>query len=132
TGPQRKLMKRAGRFHGVRNTALLGLVAALTFTGLQIRDRVVEANNDERAAGFVTALVNAEIEQVPGVVTALQDYRQWADPKLTNELEKHDEASNGRLKISLALLPSDPSQLPYLTNRLLNAEPEQVETIRSL
>ena len=43
-----------------------------------------------------------------------------------------EEDSDERLNLSLALLPSDPSQIDYLKDRLLNARPEQVETIRSL
>ncbi|MEO2034469.1 MAG: hypothetical protein ABGZ35_20535, partial [Planctomycetaceae bacterium] len=129
---QQKLMKRAGRFHGLRNTLLLVLLTGVTMTGLKINDRVVDANNDERAAGFVTALVNADIGQVPNIINALTDYRQWADPKLIHELEQHGSDSSEHLKVSLALLPSDPGQLSYLTDRLLNAEPEHVETIRSL
>ena len=128
--PERKMMKRAGQFHGIRGTLLLILICVLSLAGLHIRGRVVEANNEERAAGFVTALVNADIHQVPGIIENLKDYRQWTDPKLAAELEKHDGESQERLNLSLALLPSDPTQIDYLLSRLLNAEPKQVDTIR--
>ena len=132
TEPQRKMMETAGRVHGVRLTMLLGLFAATSLTGLHLRDRVIEANNDERATGFVTALTNAKIDQIPDILDDLRADRQWVDPKLMDALPKHAADSDERLNLSLALLPSDAAQIDYLKDRLLNARPEQVETIRAL
>ncbi len=132
TEPQRKMMGTAGRVHGIQLTMLISLAAVLLLTGLHLRDQVIEANNDERATGFVTALTNAKIDQVPDVLDDLLADRQWVEPKLSDALPKHSEDSDARLNLSLALLPGDRSQVDYLKGRLLNARPEQIETIRSL
>lgn len=125
-----QMMNQAGRFHAVRSSLILLFVCVLTGVGLHIRERVVTKQNDDRATGLVTALVSADIELIPGIIEELDDYREWANPKLAAELKKHNAQSKERLHISLALLPSDPHQLDYLVNRLLSSEPEQVETIR--
>ncbi len=132
TAPQLKMMETAGRVHGVRLTVLLGLVVVTLLTGLHLRDRVITANRDQRATGFVTALTNAEIDQIPDILDDLRADRQWVDPKLADALPKHAADSDERLNLSLALLPSDPAQIDYLKDRLLSARPEQVETIRAL
>ncbi len=129
TDTERKMMKQAGWFHGIRSIVLMGLVCILAFAGWHIRGQVVEASNEEKAKGLVNALVNAEIHQVPRIIEDLEDYRQWVDPKLVEGLEKYADHSQQRLNIGLALLPSDKSQLDDLTNRLIHAKPEQVETL---
>lgn len=130
--PQRKMMESATRFHGLRLSILLALVVATSLTAMHLLDRATESRNRERAAGFVTVLINANVDQVPGILDDLQDYRQWVEPKLIEILPKFDQDSDQRLNLSLALLPSDSTQIDYLTERLLNADPEQVDTIRSL
>ena len=132
TKPEYRMMHRAGRFHQVRGAMLAGLLILLTFAGVYIRGQVLAANHEGRVNGFVQALVNAEIGQVPAILKEMQDYRQWVEPKLAAELEQHDVHSTERLNLSLALLPGDPGQLEYLKNRLIHAEANQVETIRSL
>ena len=132
TQPERRMMQRAARLHGIRAMLLNLLLVLMTLAGLYIRGQVLAATQDERVAGFVKAVVNAEIEQVPRILEEMRDYRQWAEPKLAAELVKHDVHSKERLNLSLALLPHDPSQLDYLKDRLIHAEPHQVETVRSL
>ena len=56
--------------------------------------------------------------------------RQWTDPLLREENAKATTDSRQKLHISLALLPTDPSQVDYLYGRLLDAEPHEVPVIR--
>ncbi|MEM7315316.1 MAG: hypothetical protein AAF497_19420, partial [Planctomycetota bacterium] len=129
---QRTMMTTAGRVHGVRLAAIVALMTVTLLTGLYLRERVIEANNDERASGFVTSVTNAEINQIPNLLKEHQGHRHWADPKLNTALLMYEPDSSERLNLSLALLPSDPGQVDYLTKRLLHADPEQVGTIRLL
>ena len=55
TEPQRRMMKRAGRLHGLRALGLAAVAAILLAVGLSIRDRVVEAN---RATGATASCSN--------------------------------------------------------------------------
>ena len=54
----------------------------------------------------------------------------WLDPMLLPIYDRAQENSGAKLHAALALLPSDPSQLDYLYERLLTAEPPEVIVIR--
>jgi formylglycine-generating enzyme required for sulfatase activity len=130
TPPQRKMMGKADRFHAVRGLAVTLLLAAATGAMLGARAHVEERRKAIYAAGLVQSLLNADTAQVPAIVRALNEYRQWADPLLK---EENDQATlNSRLKLhaSLALLPVDDSQVTYLTDRLLNGEAGEVAVVR--
>ena len=132
TFSQKKMMATASRTHGIRLAVFSVLATVGLLSGLHLRDRVVQANSNERAIGFVNAISKAKIDQIPDLLVDLGSDRKWVDPKLIAALPNHLPSSNERLNLSLALLPSDPSQLEYLKDRLLGARPEQVKTIRLL
>jgi hypothetical protein len=132
TLPQRKMMARAGRYHAVRGIVVAVLLAVATFTGLAVRETVVEQRKATEAAGLVQRLLDAETAQVPGVVADLSAYRRWTDPLLRDAL-KDAEANNDarkQLHASLALLPVDATQVDYLHGRLLDAQPHELPVIR--
>ncbi len=130
TPPQKKLMARAGKYHAVRGMALSLLLAVATVTGLALREQVVEQRNATHAAGLVQRLLDADTAQVPQVVGELAEYRQWTDPLLREENDKAADKSRQKLHASLALLPVDGTQVSYLYDRLLDAEPHDVPVIR--
>jgi serine/threonine protein kinase/formylglycine-generating enzyme required for sulfatase activity len=131
TAPQRRMMRAATRYHALRGAVLIVLLAAAALVGLGIRDRVVEANNAAHAADLVRRLLDADIAQVPGTVAELEGYRTWADPLLNQEKDKAAANPGPRLRLGLALLPVDHRQLRYLFRRLLDAEPNEVDTLRT-
>jgi hypothetical protein len=106
------------------------LLAAATFTGLTIRDRVEEKQKTDHAAGLVQGVLNADIPQVSAIVNQMTEYRQWADPLLREEYGKAAHKSRQKRHISLALLPVDASQVDDLKERLLDAAPGEVAVIR--
>ena len=106
------------------------LLAALTFAGLAIRDRVVEQSNAGHAADLVRSLLTADTAQVPAIVAALEGYRPWADPLLRQENEQAADDSRQKLNTALALLPVDDGQVEYLFQRLLSAAPAEVPVLR--
>lgn len=119
TAPQRRMMQRSARVHGVRTglvaAVLLVLVAAGFVIAVQIEKR---RRNAESAASLVTRLLKVDIAQVPTIVEQIDDYRPWADPLLKEKLAAAKDGSPERLRLSLALLPVDREQVAYLQTAL--------------
>ena len=111
--PQRKMMKRAGRVHGLRGVLTFALLTAGLLAGISVRRQVIETQKATQAASLVERLLDAETEQVPDIVGAMHDYRRWVDPSLRSELEKKSDDSRQKLHASLALLPVDATQVDY-------------------
>ncbi len=123
TQPQRRLMRRAGRFHAVRGTLLLLTLALFTFGGWW-------AFGELRARALVETLLAARTAGVPEVVRELGPYRRWADPLLRAKARTNLDDGQ-RLHVALALLPVDAGQADDLRERLLTAGgPEEVGVIR--
>ena len=122
--PQSKMMKRAGRRHGVRMMGLIVLVSLITWGG-------IEGYGNLRAAGLVESLRTAGTTDVPAVIEQLAGYRRWADRRLRRMLRDSDESTRDRLHASLALLPVDSSQADYLGKRLLGVGPAELPVLRA-
>ena len=123
TNPQREMMKRAGWVHGLRTLGLAALIALLTWGG-------IEGYVTLRASSLVESLRTASTEDVPSIVRQLSGYRRWADPLLVQVLRSTDDQSREHLHASLALLPVDFSQLPFLEKHLLDAIPSELPVLR--
>jgi formylglycine-generating enzyme required for sulfatase activity len=130
TPPQRKMMRRARQHHALRGLALAALLLVLGVAGLTIRSGVVEQQKMTHAEGLVHRLLDADIAQVPGIVSEIEPYRQWTDPLLRAENTRAAANSREKLHTSLALLPVDAGQVDYLHARLLDAAPQEVPVIR--
>jgi serine/threonine protein kinase/formylglycine-generating enzyme required for sulfatase activity/tetratricopeptide (TPR) repeat protein len=131
TAPQREMMNRASRLHGIRGVMTLAFLLAAGLGGIVVRNRVVENENNTHAAGLVQRLLDADTPQVPEVVNAMREYRRWVDPALHSELAKLEADSREKLHASLALLPVDASQVDYLSERLGKADPGELFVIRN-
>ena len=130
TEPQRMMMRRAGWVTGMKSLALACLLGGLAFTGLTIRNRVIENNKATAAESLVESLRTASTTDVPALVRQLAGYRRWANPRLKTLVESAADASREKLHGSLALLPVDPSQVDYLFKRLLSATPSELPVLR--
>ncbi len=130
TEPQRRMMKRAERLHGMRGALTLALLSAAVLAGIGVRRQVVENERATRAAGLVQRVLDAETAQVPDIVAAMRDYRPWVDPALRDARDKAAEDSRRKLHASLALLPVDASQADYLYGRLIQAAPGEHAVLR--
>jgi formylglycine-generating enzyme required for sulfatase activity len=124
------MMQKAARYYVLRGAAVAVLATVLTLGGLAIWDHVEERNRDDHAAGLVEQLLRADIDQVEGIVTQIDKYRVWADPRLRQEYALASESPPAKLRLSLALLPVDPGQKDYLAARLLQAAPDEVPVLR--
>jgi eukaryotic-like serine/threonine-protein kinase len=145
---QRKMMRRANRYHTLQGIALGLILAVLTITGLAIQDQIEEQKRAHQAAertireqseeqrkathatGLVQRVLDAETAQVPGIIGEISEYRRWADPLLREEYGKAAVNSRQKLHASLALLPVDSGQVNYLYGRLLIATPQAMPVIR--
>ena len=123
TEPQHKMMRRAGRVHGLRTLGLAALIALLTWGG-------IEGYGTLRASSLVESLRTASTEDVPSIVRQLNGYRRWANARLKSLVQNPDDASREKLHASLALLPVDSSQLPFLEQHLLNTTATELPVIR--
>ena len=123
TEPQRRMMKRAGRVHGLRTLGLVMLVSLITWGE-------IESYGTLRASALVESLQKVDTPDVPAIVKQLSGYGRWAYPQLVLALQSTDDQGRAHLHASLALLPVDPSQVDYLFNRLLSATPGELPVLR--
>jgi formylglycine-generating enzyme required for sulfatase activity len=121
TLPQRRMMRKAGRYHAKRGLLLTLLVLVATSCGL---GAYLYTNQANHAAGLVRLLETADIAQVPGIVEELEPYRYWANARLKEANHKAAPGSRQKLNTSIALLPVQADEAEYLYDRLLDAELE--------
>jgi hypothetical protein len=110
TPPQRKMMARAGWYHVVRGVIGTFLVANAIFWGLTmtIREQVVEQQKATYCAGLADS----------------------SDPLLKVRLDEAEHGSAEKLRLALALLPFDESQVTYLSQQLPICSREQFPVLR--
>ncbi len=123
TEPQRRTMRKAGWVHGSRTLAALILLGLLTWGGN-------EWYGSLRASSLVESLHTASITDVPALVRELDGYRRQANSSLKTLVLNASDTSREKLHASLALLPVDSNQLPFLEKRLLVATPAELRVIR--
>jgi eukaryotic-like serine/threonine-protein kinase len=125
TDPQRRMMKRAARVHGVRGLTLATALVLLVWGGYEVNGRV-------RAQMLRDKVLASPLTDVPGVVVELKPFRRWIDPLLRQAYAEATgaETSQKQLNAALALLPVDDMQLPYLRDRLLRADAQDISVIR--
>ncbi len=124
------MMRRAGRVQGLRAIAL-ATAAVLGAVGLNVWNRVAEANQAQAASSLVLQLLTADTAQVPGFIRAIGNYRRWTDPELRRVLEESSADPKAKLHARLALLPVDPTQVANLEAPLLNASPGELLVLRN-
>jgi len=125
TPPQRKMMRRATRFHVVRSLLVLAILLLAGLAGWEGYGRLEARRLRDRVLDAATA-------DAPAIVAEMPFYRRWVNSLLQEaylQAEKNDD-KHKQLHASLALAPIDPEQTDYLYKRLLEAEAEQVTAIR--
>ncbi len=129
TESEERMMKRAGRVHGLRAFGVTAALVAALLVGIDFRRRVALANDQTRAAGLVEQVVRANITEMPAIVESMAGYRRWANPMLREMLSRSPEGSPERLRASLALLPVDDGQIDGLCDRLLEADADTLPVL---
>jgi serine/threonine protein kinase/formylglycine-generating enzyme required for sulfatase activity len=123
TGPQQKLMRKARQVLALRTTVAAALLIAVFLGARQI-------NGNFQARSLVKRLATADIAEVPGIVSELEGYRQWADPILREEHLTAQTGSGRRLHVDLALLPSDGARISDLRDQLPILSPAEFVVVR--
>ena len=121
--PERRMMKRAGRVHGLRTLGSLIVVTLITWAGWEGYGRM-------RAAVLVESLERVATPDVPAIVKQLSRFRRWADPQMARVAQSAGDQSQEHLHASLALVPVDATQVEYLFHRLLAAAPSDLPVLR--
>ena len=111
TEPQRKMMRRAGRVHGLRGLGLAVLIALVSWGGMEGYGRL-------RASALVESLESCVTSDVPAIVKELSGYRRWADPQLVRVAQelrvRHKKPTLKGGTICMPALPFSPSIPPRL------------------
>jgi len=130
TPPQRRMLRAATRRRLLRAVVLVLVAALFGWVLVEVYEGPVKADH------LVESLKTADIERVEGIIAELGPRRRWADPKLRAIVVKSSPPKDAkerkeRLHASLALLPVDPGQVPYLEQQLLSEEvgPDEVFVI---
>ncbi|MGA2255412.1 MAG: protein kinase, partial [Thermoguttaceae bacterium] len=121
TSPQRKMMRKAGKYHVVRGLLLLVVLGLVSWGSYEGYGRL-------RVAALVQNLLTAETADVRGIIGQLSGFHRWADSTLRTTVEFSDDPK-AQLHASLALLRGDPSRVKYVYERLLKATPREVPII---
>jgi serine/threonine protein kinase/formylglycine-generating enzyme required for sulfatase activity len=125
TASERRMMKRAARFHGLRALGLTILLGLASWVG-------IEAFGNLRAIERVERLRTADTISMPALIDQLRTYRRWAGRHLRGLLASTEPDSAAHLRASLAslaLFPDDRRQADYLLDRLLAASTADLPVI---
>ena len=124
TPSQRKMMSKAGKYHGVWAI----VVAVLLFL---VGEGGYETNGTLKAHALRDRLLDAKTSEVLPILKEMAPYRRWLDPLLHDAAFEATHSKNSRkaLHSSLALLPVDIREVDYLYERLLDADHDDVDVL---
>jgi hypothetical protein len=129
---QLRMMAAAARRHARRAAAAGGLLVLAVLAGLGVRARLEDRRHAARAEELSARLLVADIGKVPEIIRELDGYRDQTDPTLSRLAANPAAPPAERLRAALAVVGTDPSHLPYLLDRLLAAEVEDLAVIRDV
>jgi len=104
-------------------SALASAIVIAIFVSLRIQ-------YSTHARGQVDALMKAEISNIPEISGEIAKYRRWTDPLLDRKFESPALTEKQKLRVALALLPVDESNIDYLLDSMLNGTPEEFIVVR--
>ena len=118
------MIKKASKYYLVQSILAASIMLMLVFCGWEGYGRV-------KSQGLVERLLDANSADVPTIVKEISGYRRWANPMLSTANRKAEQEKDERkqLHTSLALLPVDKGQIPYLYSRLLEAKPNEADVL---
>jgi formylglycine-generating enzyme required for sulfatase activity len=125
TEPQRKMMRRAGRVHSWRVGVTAVLLVALGLFGWDRFGR-------NRAETLYKDLMAYDLSHAQRTIEKAAFVQHWLGPRLRGTINDPNSSEADRLRARLALLPDDPSQLPFVYPEFLKCDPQDVDGFRQL
>ncbi|HEV8066785.1 MAG TPA: bifunctional serine/threonine-protein kinase/formylglycine-generating enzyme family protein [Planctomycetaceae bacterium] len=124
------MLERAWRWCR-RNPVLASFVALLGIAavGFAISTASILQAQRQRTFAQIDGLLNANPNAVPTILENLEPFHSTVARRL-KEISQQELTDGQRWRLSLALLPSDPNQIDYLRDRLLESPPAEFEVIR--
>ena len=116
--PQRKMMRALTKYYSMRAAAAIIVLVVPGWLAF-------ETLGSYAARMLTSSLPTIETKAVPGTVLALAGLRRWANPMLRRMIRESRKDSKEHLHASVALLPVDASQVDYLSDHLLAANPSE-------
>ncbi|WP_442508908.1 SUMF1/EgtB/PvdO family nonheme iron enzyme [Novipirellula sp. SH528] len=123
--------KRSRRQRAIVLSTIAALLVVMIVGGLIMRSNNQKNQRVSEAKGLVQRLMQSNTSELPAILSELSDYHELTRDELSNAYSSSEDKSNAKLHAALALLPEDASLLPFIIERMLRAEPAQVETICS-
>ncbi|MCA9264142.1 MAG: SUMF1/EgtB/PvdO family nonheme iron enzyme, partial [Planctomycetales bacterium] len=129
---ERRMMRAANWWYASR-TAIAAVLLVATIGAGAVGWRQVETRHRQDAAqSLIQRFEVADTAQVPQLIVESQPYRTWFEPLATAKAHELPVDSPARLHLSLALLSSNPQQLAYIRDRLLDIPPDKIVVLRPL
>jgi len=133
TEPQRKMMGKAGRFHGLRSAMAVAGLFLVASIGVVVRTQVANEQEVTRIEGLVGRLLSAESNQLPEIVKELDANPEVAEAFLSllvSQDPKTVDQKRTQLHARLARVSRDPSLVDPLVEELLTGKITYVAPIR--
>jgi len=105
---EKSVMRSADRYHTTRVLLATTCAVALVLSGLGLKRWNDQRLMDRDAASLVSKIETADFGKLADEFKKLSALRAVIDPKLKAALEQTKPDADERLKLSLALLPTDP------------------------
>jgi eukaryotic-like serine/threonine-protein kinase len=135
TDSQGRMMDRAGRVHGLQASVALFVLLALIFLGAVVRTQIAKQQEATRIEGLVAQLITADPNQIPDIVSQLEESpkvaRQLLAPLLTTPTETPDQ-QRALLHARLASVARDSLLVKDLQEELLTNNVTYLGPIRKL
>jgi serine/threonine protein kinase/formylglycine-generating enzyme required for sulfatase activity len=122
TLPQQMMMGRADRYYLARLLGFAALLLVVAWGAWEYLGRL-------EAQSLYTHLLSARTSEIPSILDKVGPRRRWLTPRL-HEASAQLTDPKERLHVSLALLRTDPSQVPYVYERLFDVEPQFLSVVR--
>jgi hypothetical protein len=132
TPPERKMMRRATRYHALGGLVAVACLLLLAEVGWVLTGVGWQSMGRMNAHHLRDRLLEAETSDVPRIIKDMAPYRRWLDPLLREDYARAEKENDPRkqLHASLALLPVDNYYVDYLNRRLLQGQLQEVLVIR--